>query len=107
MIYYLDDEVSLLTIVKEYFENKSLDIEVFQQASDLLCRIKEQPADLLILDYRLDETTGTQVSEYFPGIPKIIVTGELDFQKPTNIDEILKKPFLLKDLYDLTEELLS
>jgi FixJ family two-component response regulator len=98
MIYYLDDEANMLNIVASYMTQFGFSIQTFERANDLLEQFKLAPANVVILDYRLTETSGLHIAKQLPNVPKILVTGELDINKPEEFDYLLNKPFKLAEL---------
>ena len=104
-VYYLDDEQHLLDLVREYLQQSEVDIEVFSSSSDFLARIDDQPASIVIVDYRLPDTNGLEICRKIDGIPKILVTGELDIEVDDESITVLPKPFRLSVLRQLLTEL--
>lgn len=108
-IFYLDDEYALLDIFKDIFTNPNVEVITFQNYSELLKTLNNEKPDLLFLDNFMPNTSGPEIAKKIdPDIPKILLTGDLDyvkddvfvasFEKPLNIDKIenLIQQFALK-----------
>jgi DNA-binding NtrC family response regulator len=104
-IVYVDDEPDLLEIFVDTFSKSNFDIKTFASTDEALDEIKINTPDLLILDYRLTNTTGYEFAKLVdPCIPKIMITGELLKDIPPNFIGIFPKPY---DVLNMEEFLMS
>jgi CheY-like chemotaxis protein len=106
-VVYLDDEVDLLALFKTCFESPEITIKTFSVANEALEFIeKNLDIDLVILDYRLRETTGDKVAERLPSrLKKIIITGELSLIPPPGIERVFYKPLAIREIRDYLNSL--
>lgn len=100
-VVYLDDEVDLLAIFRETFEGPLIQISIFCNASEAIAAVRETPPDLVVLDYRLTNTTGDEVAQQMDDlIPKILMTGDLSVKTVSHFQHIFYKPYQIPDVRD-------
>lgn len=117
-ILVIDDEESVLTILKRALEERGYQVDGCETGKEGLANLSENRYDLVICDMRLPNTSGPQVfkvvkTEHLDLIDRMIfTTGDVvspDVQR--FLDEsgrpILKKPFDLADLYRLVDEVMK
>jgi DNA-binding response OmpR family regulator len=103
-IVYLDDEPDLCEIFKDCFETESITIKTFIDPEQAVSEIKKIKPDLVLLDYRLPNTTGLQIAKRLdPEIIKVLITGDLSVQPDTAFYKIFKKPYKLNEMKDFLE----
>ncbi len=102
-IVYLDDEEFLCDIFKEYVEHLGgFSVRTFTKTVEALESCKSEPPDIMLIDYRLEDTTGDKiVSEVGEDVFKVLVTGELSISRMEGFDTVLKKPYSFAELKDL------
>ncbi len=100
-IYYLDDEPELLELFVDCFSAPDRMIKIFTDHSAAIAAIQELSPDLLILDYRLPNTTGDHVAMSVNAeIAKILITGDLEVVPKAHFLKIFRKPYNLNELQD-------
>lgn len=103
-VYYLDDEVALCNIFKEFLSSADTDVHTFVEAQPFIDQCNLTPPDLVVIDYRLAETSGDKVAATLDrGIPKILVTGELDLPDSDLFIEVVSKPYKLKNMKEIIQ----
>ncbi|BBN83541.1 hypothetical protein PA25_35260 [Pseudoalteromonas sp. A25] len=99
IIYYLDDEVALCELFDEFMSGEGVNVSTFNDAQSLIIACQNTQPDLVVLDYRLTETTGDKVAAKLDSeICKVLVTGELDLPRCDLFTQIITKPYKLSDL---------
>lgn len=107
-IVFLDDEVDLCTLFKLAFETEEVSIKTFSDADEAIHEVKNNPPDLIFLDYRLVGTTGDVVAQRLgSSIPLVLVTGELNVSPQTSFVKIIKKPYKYKEMQDYLQTFLQ
>lgn len=107
-MYYLDDEIELCNVFKEFISTDEIDVTTFTdgQAAIEAC-LKHKP-DIIFIDYRLSNSTGNLIAEQLDrDIEKILVTGELDLPEYTVFSQVIAKPYSLTALSKLIEDKLK
>lgn len=106
-ILIVDDDINILELIQRHLHD--LNYHSFKAISvkEALQILKETQIDLLITDLRMPEVDGFQlikyVSEHFPELPKLVVTGypslndAVDVMKSGAIDYLVK-PFTKEEL---------
>lgn len=108
-ILFVDDEKSLVDIVKEILERFGYDVDAHKSSLEALERFKENPEsyDMIITDMSMPHMTGDQliqhVFEIRPGIPVILCTGFNDDLSETKarsmgLRAVMNKPVNLREL---------
>jgi two-component system OmpR family response regulator/two-component system alkaline phosphatase synthesis response regulator PhoP len=99
-IFYLEDEVELCEMVREALVSTEIEFKCFPTANEFQLAVEAENPDIVIIDYRLTETTGIEVATKLPSsLPKVLVTGELilpDYK--TLFNAVVTKPFRLTEL---------
>ncbi len=88
-IFVCDDDVFYLNILKQKLINIGCeDISLFENGSDLLNEIPENP-DVVFLDYMMDDVTGEEVLNKIkrinPDIFVVVVSGQEGIQTAVNM----------------------
>lgn len=104
----IDNDISVLTSTKHYFEQQGCTLFAATQTEDLYALIEEKRVDFIIADYHLDDTqTGRDVIMNIRNIvaeevPAMIITGDSTVSTTDDI-EVFLKPIqpqkLLKHIY--------
>ncbi len=93
-IYYLDDEPELCEVFTDFFESKSVKITTFTDPKVALEAVKNQPPQMMFLDYRLPYTNGDLVAlQMDESIPKYLITGDIFVSTKYKFNKILSKPY--------------
>jgi two-component system C4-dicarboxylate transport response regulator DctD len=107
-IVYLDDDKDLCSAVSDYLNSLGFLARAVTDSDEAVRIVKEDPPDLLLIDYHLNGTTGLDVAAKMdPNVPKILLTGELSPPDSTLIVKILSKPFRIKQLIEEINEQLK
>jgi CheY-like chemotaxis protein len=103
-IYYLDDEPDLREIMSDMLSSNEVRVETFGDVSSLLSRCEIVKPDLFFLDYRLPGITGDDVAwKLDPGIPKVLITGDISLKTTYKFNAVLSKTISRKDILSLIE----
>lgn len=106
-ILFVDDEVTLTQLAKEFLTSLGYRITVFNSASMALEHFKNNPDiyDILMTDLALPEMTGItlcrKIRSIRPDMKVILSTGMLekcDENQMVLFDSVLKKPVLIRDM---------
>jgi len=89
-----------------------LEVETATTGSEAVEKFRLRPADLLVIDHRLDGTTGEIVYAAIRGIrastPAILVTGFAgEVKRPEQFLQVISKPFRVNVLLDAVRAALS
>ncbi len=104
-IYYLDDEPDLVSLFEDLFSSSAYEIRTFIRSDELFKVVAEEPADLYILDYRMPQTNGLEISRLLPpNSKKILITGELYLDPPQDFICCLEKPFHIEKMRALLKD---
>lgn len=104
-VYYLDDEENLCRIINDYFQSDETLVSTFIEADEAITACKENPPDIIFIDYRLPDTTGDEVATLIDqNIPKILVTGDLTYSPKYDFYRVVTKPYTLAALAALIKE---
>jgi DNA-binding NtrC family response regulator len=100
-IYFVDDELDLLSLYKELFEQNGIEVVTFDSPKLALHQIANSPPDVLFLDYRMIGMTCDDLAlQVDPKIPKILLTGDLNAEVKNKYFRIIKKPFEDQEIWD-------
>ena len=92
-IVYLDDEIDLCEIVQEFLTSSTVSVKTFVDPAAAIRHINATKPDLILLDYRLPNTTGADVAlQLDTGIPKVLISGELEPVGNDLFVQIFSKP---------------
>jgi DNA-binding NtrC family response regulator len=92
-VVYIDDEAELLQIFEDCYGSEEINIKTFSNPSEGIEEILRSPPDLIILDFRLPNTTGDEIAlKLGPSIPKVLISGELFPELKAPFLEVLTKP---------------
>ena len=101
-VYYLDDEAELCEIFSEYFSSPEIKIITFIDPVRAIEAAKENPPDVVFVDFRLPKTTGDQVAQSLdPHIPKYLLTGELSPNTKYHFKKIISKPYNIVEIQEI------
>ena len=115
-ILIVDDDIGILELIQRHLQ--SLDYHTFKAVSvkEAVVILRDTEIDLLITDLKMPEVDGFEliqfVSEHYPGIPKLVVTGYPSVQDAlsaikSGVVDYLVKPFTKAELKQAVEKSLS
>lgn len=115
-ILIVDDDVHILELIQRHLQ--ALHFNTFKAVSvkDAIGILKSKPIDLLITDLQMPDVDGLQlvkyVSEHFPEIPKLAVTGFPSIDGALNamksgVMDYLIKPFTKEELKNAVQKSLA
>lgn len=105
----IDDEVPFSDILKKRLGKRGLDVRTANSGPKGLAALKEQPADVVVLDMRMPEMDGVDtfraIKEFAPDTEVIFLTGHVDTDSAlTGLEmgafDYCLKPIDLDALYD-------
>ncbi|MGH7278825.1 MAG: response regulator [Candidatus Rokuibacteriota bacterium] len=106
-IVVVDDEQPTMQFCVTVLERKGHAVEGFTRAEDALRTLVAEPADLLVVDYKMPGMSGfdlvRRVRATHPGLPAMMITGHgtrevLDEAERTPLSGVLMKPFTVDEL---------
>ena len=105
-ILLVDDDPSILSLVRLYLEKEGFEVQTAQRGDDALALFRKLPPDLILLDVMLPGMDGWQVLKAVrkqSGIPIIMLTAKDEtFDKVLGLelgaDDYVTKPFEMKEL---------
>ncbi len=107
-VVYIDDEPQLCYIFKRIFSSDTVHISTYTGHAEALAAIEQSPPDLIFLDYRLEAINGDEVARMIsPGIPIILVTGELSTKSTFPFLQIITKPVNLDRIQKILDDYLA
>ena len=93
-VLFLDDEVELCEIFRDFFTSAEVDVDTFSVPQQAIEATLKKKYDLIFLDYRLPGITGDVVAQKMPpDVPKYMITGELGANPTYAFKHIFQKPF--------------
>lgn len=107
-IFIIDDEVSLLSVLKEYFEGCGIRTYTYEEPPDLGREIGEKDPHAVLLDIIFPNTSGVEVIQKIkavrPSLPVIMMTGYADAS--TKVESLRRGAYaLLAKPFESYEEL--
>ena len=107
-ITYVDDEQDLCEIFLESLEHCNFELSAFTSPEKAAEAARTCAPDVVIIDYRLPNTTGDKVALQFPKSAKfILLTGEINVASEFAFDRIVFKPIDFSSLELVIRALLS
>ncbi len=105
-ILIVDDDVTILSFVRDYLRGKTYDVTVTESGLQALKLLRTEIFDLLLTDIVVPDVSGVGliriVRKEFPGLPVIAMTGfgrkVEGLVRETDVDWFLEKPFDLQAL---------
>lgn len=106
MIYVVEDDKSIRNLVEYALREKGYEVAGYEDGSQIVSDVKENPGELLILDIMLPEKDGITILKEireFSDIPIIMLTARTDeFDKVMGLDlgadDYITKPFSILEL---------
>lgn len=118
-ILLIEDEVNLVAILKEMFEENNIRVLVAQSRNEALLKVRNQRYDCIISDIKLKATDSVPVLEEMlnnprclnKGVPLIIYSGHIDPEVIKNYKKVISaayvKPTDTMELIQKVKELMS
>lgn len=104
-VYYLDDEETLCEIFSAHISSDQINVTTFSDSNETIEACKNNPPDILFIDYRLPGTTGDLVVlDIDESIPKVLVTGDLSYNSRYQFNKIISKPCNYKEVKNIIDE---
>jgi DNA-binding NtrC family response regulator len=101
-VWYIDDEPDLCELFFEIFSTDEIVITTFTNPNVAIEQAQISPPDILIVDYRLPNTTGDQVAQQFPlELPKYLMTGDITVVTSYKFLKVFPKPYLEEDILEI------
>jgi DNA-binding NtrC family response regulator len=105
-IYYLDDENDLLEMFSDTFSSANRSISTFSDPNTAMEAVRQNPPDILFIDYRLPNYTGDQIAqELDPKLPKVLITGDMQVNSKYKFLAVFEKPYRTSQIEDLLDKL--
>ena len=106
MIYVVEDDKSIRNLVEYALREKGYEVAGYEDGSQIVSDVKENPGELLILDIMLPEKDGISILKEirkFSDVPIIMLTARTDeFDKVMGLDlgadDYITKPFSILEL---------
>ena len=115
-ILYLEDDIDLASTIKEYLENKDFEVVLAYDGEEALDKSFHESFDLFIFDIQVPKINGFELLKSLRDsnieTPAIFTTSlnsieDLSRGYSVGVDDYLKKPFSLKELYLRIQALLK
>jgi len=109
----VDDEKTVRDFFREFFKKKEMEVEFAENGKTAVLEAGQNHYDLIFMDIVLPEIHGVQayekIKELGKNIPVIMMTGYaveelVERAKKNGIKHIIKKPFNLKEIEGVVEE---
>jgi len=106
----LDDEAIVCERLKEFLEDKGLEVETFTESQKAIARLDEKNFNVVVTDLKMAGPTGMDVLRFIrdkmPSTKGIVITAygqSENYREAQVLDafEIVHKPFQMADLYKL------
>ena len=116
IVWIVDDDQSIRWVMKKTLERKSLLVNSFGDAEELLSELNKSTPDAIITDIRMPGMDGLELLKKIhssnPGVPIIVTTAHSDLDSAISAYqcgafEYLPKPFNLDDLIAVTLRAIS
>lgn len=111
----VDDEKTLVKILKTYFENEGFNVIDVSNGEDAVKKIDECKIDLVILDWMIPKLNGIEVCKYIKenmNVKVLMLTAKTQVDDElealeVGADDYMKKPFDLRILIKRAKKLLN
>jgi len=108
LLYYADDDIDDLNLVKEAAEKYNHQVETFFSGEELLATLKsaEIKPDIVMLDYFMPAADGLQtlkrIKDNYPNLPVVMITGSCSLLMKKNFIDaganyVVEKPMSFRD----------
>lgn len=93
-IYYLDDEVDLLSVFTDTFSSPTIEVITFSDPEKAIEAINSGSPDLVFLDYRLPNMTGIDIAKRIrTNVPLILLTADSGVLNDSKTNSLFKAVF--------------
>ncbi len=108
-ILVVEDDPDISNILEELFTECGFKITTARRVSDALEQVKKQHFDLITLDLRLPDRSGTEVLQELAhgpyARPVVIISANLENLKPSPlVKATIRKPFDVNKLLNIVEQ---
>jgi DNA-binding response OmpR family regulator len=113
-ILIVDDDKSIQKMLKIFFENKKYSVSLASDGREALYVQSKDPADIILTDIFMPEKEGLEtireIREKYPQVKIIAMSGGAFYRAPNDYltiakkigaDDVICKPFELKQVYDM------
>ena len=101
-VIFVDDETDICENFSDYFSGEGVEVKAFSDVECALSEIKNNPPDVLFLDYRLPGITGDEIAiQLDPQIPKYLITGDSAVKTTYNFIKVFGKPYLAEEIAEV------
>lgn len=106
-ILVVDDEQPIMQLCVKVLETQGHAVDGFTRGEELLARLADGPADLLVVDYKMPGLNGVEVVRRAralrPGLRIVMITGHgtrevVEEAYAAGVDNVLLKPFTPNEL---------
>lgn len=102
-ILIVDDEVNIGLLLSKFLTKNSFFVETTTTGDSALAHLSNQPFDLVLCDYRLEDTDGKEmlvkIKELYPTTGVIIITGYSDIKLAVELIKLGAYDYITKPLY--------
>ena len=110
-ILVIDDNASIVYILKQYLSIGGYLVDTAMDGNEGIRKIKTKEYDLIITDIRMPGHTGDEILRYVKDIkgmptPVVGISGTPHLYRNLPFDAFLSKPFTMKELLNVTVDLI-
>ncbi len=102
-ILIVDDEVSIGLLLSKFLTKKGFEVSNITSGKKVLRAFEKERFDLVLCDYRLDDTDGKEIliyiKENYPDTSVIIITGYSDIKLAVELIKLGAYDYIVKPLY--------
>ncbi len=102
-ILVIDDEIDICMLLKRFLTKKEFLVETAQSGRKGLQLLEEFEPDIVMTDFRLGDSTGTDllvsIKSRSPQIPVLIITGYSDIKDAVNVMKLGAYDYITKPLF--------
>ncbi|KIA94571.1 chemotaxis protein CheY [Pedobacter kyungheensis] len=102
-ILIIDDEINIGLLLSTFLTKNGFEVASTTSGTAALSVLNEQAFDLVLCDYRLDDTDGKEIlikiKENYPGTSVIIITGYSDIRLAVELIKLGAYDYIAKPLY--------
>ncbi len=115
-VWVVDDDASIRWVLEKALSNAGFAVTLFDNADDVLTRVRREQPDVIVTDIRMPGTSGLEMLEVLgrdaPDLPVIVMTAHSDLNSAVSAYqggafEYLPKPFDLEEAVALVSRALQ
>ncbi len=115
-VWVVDDDASIRWVLEKALSNAGFAVTLFNNADDVLTRVRREQPDVIVTDIRMPGTSGLEMLEVLgrdaPDLPVIVMTAHSDLNSAVSAYqggafEYLPKPFDLEEAVALVSRALQ